>query len=198
MAFDGFVISNLVYELNLSLIHIYLLANTTDKKERAYLLNHYLDSFKGTVYRQTMFAEFEMKSNQMAEEGESLNAENLCKLYYELNQKYFGEDMVSDPQDVYKRQVRPGRTSRRELIAADTCLMLSICLLYTSSHIKRDRCKRRSRLFLWYFFLFLGMSATGGLLACHLLFLCLNHFLDHITADRTILSGGKISVVAVL
>ena len=80
----------------------YLLANTTDKKERAYLLNHYLDSFKGTVYRQTMFAEFEMKSNQMAEEGESLNAENLCKLYYELNQKYFGEDMVSDPQIAYE------------------------------------------------------------------------------------------------
>ena len=80
----------------------YLLANTTDKKERAYLLNHYLDSFKGTVYRQTMFAEFEMKSNQMAEEGESLNAENLCKLYYGLNQKYFGEDMVSDPQIAYE------------------------------------------------------------------------------------------------
>ena len=80
----------------------YLLANTTDKKERAYLLNHYLDSFKGTVYRQTMFAEFEMKSNQMAEEGESLNAENRCKLYYELNQKYFGEDMVSDPQIAYE------------------------------------------------------------------------------------------------
>lgn len=80
----------------------YLLANTTDKKERAYLLNHYLDSFKGTVYRQTMFAEFEMKSNQMVEEGESLNAENLCKLYYGLNQKYFGEDMVSDPQIAYE------------------------------------------------------------------------------------------------
>ena len=80
----------------------YLIANTTHKKERAYLLNHYLDSFKGTVYRQTMFAEFEMKSNQMAEEGESLNAENLCKLYYGLNQKYFGEDMVSDPQIAYE------------------------------------------------------------------------------------------------
>ena len=80
----------------------YLLANTTDKKERAYLLNHYLDSFKGTVYRQTMFAEFEMKSNQMAEAGESLNAENLCKLYYGLNQKYFGEGMVSDPQIAYE------------------------------------------------------------------------------------------------
>lgn len=54
------------------------------------------------MYRQTMFAEFEMKSNQMAEAGESLNAENLCKLYYGLNQKYFGEDMVSDPQIAYE------------------------------------------------------------------------------------------------
>ena len=80
----------------------YLLAHTTDQKERAYLLNHYLDSFKGTVYRQTMFAEFEMRSNKMAEDGESLNADNLCKLYYELNQKYFGEDMVSDPQIAYE------------------------------------------------------------------------------------------------
>lgn len=80
----------------------HLLAHTTDKKERAYLLNHYLDSFKGTVYRQTMFAEFEMRSNQMAENGESLNADNLCKLYYELNQKYFGEDMVSDPEIAYE------------------------------------------------------------------------------------------------
>ena len=67
----------------------YLLKNTTDKKERAYLLNHYLDSFKGTVYRQTMFAEYEMLSNKMVEEGESLTAETLNKLYYDLNCKYF-------------------------------------------------------------------------------------------------------------
>lgn len=80
----------------------YLLANTTDKKERAYLLNHYLDSFKGTVYRQTMFAEFEMRTNRMAEEGESLTAENLCALYHELNEKYYGKDMVSDTEISYE------------------------------------------------------------------------------------------------
>lgn len=80
----------------------YLLKNTTDKKERAYLLNHYLDSFKGTVYRQTMFAEFEMRTNQMVEKGESLTAENLNKLYLELNQKYYGPDMVSDEQIAYE------------------------------------------------------------------------------------------------
>lgn len=80
----------------------YLLANTTDKKERAYLLNHYLDSFKGTVYRQTMFAEFEMLTNKMVEEGESLTAENLSSLYHELNEKYYGPDMVSDPEIAYE------------------------------------------------------------------------------------------------
>ena len=80
----------------------YLLANTTDKKERAYLLNHYLDSFKGTVYRQTMFAEFEMRTNKMVEQGESLTAENLNALYLELNQKYFGPDMISDDEIAYE------------------------------------------------------------------------------------------------
>ncbi len=76
----------------------YLLKNTTDPKEKAYLLNHYLDSFKGTVYRQTMFAEYEMKTNAMAEAGESLTAQVLDKVYHELNSKYFGPDMVSDPE----------------------------------------------------------------------------------------------------
>ena len=76
----------------------YLLKNTTDPNERAYLLNHYLDSFKGTVYRQTMFAEYEMKTNQMAEAGESLTADVLNQIYHELNCKYYGPDMVSDPE----------------------------------------------------------------------------------------------------
>lgn len=80
----------------------YLLKNTTDKKERAYLLNHYLDSFKGTVYRQTMFAEFEMRTNRMVEEGESLTAENLNALYHELNSTYYGPDMVSDEEISYE------------------------------------------------------------------------------------------------
>lgn len=80
----------------------YLLANTTDKKERAYLLNHYLDSFKGTVYRQTMFAEYEMRTNKMVEDGESLTAENLCALYRELNEKYYGADMITDEEITYE------------------------------------------------------------------------------------------------
>lgn len=76
----------------------YLLANTTDKKERAYLINHFLDSFKGTVYRQTMFAEYEKITNAMAEAGESLTADVLKKVYYDLNCKYYGPDMVSDDE----------------------------------------------------------------------------------------------------
>lgn len=80
----------------------YLLANTTDSKERAYLLNHYLDSFKGTIYRQTMFAEFEMQTNKLVEDGESLTADCLNKLYYELNCKYYGPEMVSDPEIAYE------------------------------------------------------------------------------------------------
>ena len=74
----------------------YMLKNAKDNKERAYLLNHYMDSFKGTIYRQTMFAEFEKTSNEIAESGEPLTHENLTKLYLELNKKYYGEDMVSD------------------------------------------------------------------------------------------------------
>ena len=74
----------------------YLLKNTTDKKMRAYLLNHYLDSFKGIVYRQVQFAEYEMLTNKMYEDGESLTAENLSSTYLELNKKYYGPDIVSD------------------------------------------------------------------------------------------------------
>ena len=74
----------------------HLLNNTEDKKERAYLINHFLDQFKGTVYRQTMFAEFELAMGQMAESGAALTADALCEKYLELNKLYFGPDMVSD------------------------------------------------------------------------------------------------------
>ncbi len=74
----------------------HLLGKTTDKHERAYLINHFLDSFKGTVYRQTMFAEFEMEIGKMSESGMSLTAEALSEKYHELNKLYFGPDMISD------------------------------------------------------------------------------------------------------
>ncbi len=74
----------------------HLLSKTTDKKQRAYLINHFLDQFKATVYRQTMFAEFELMMGQMAERGETLTAEVLCRKYHELNELYYGPDMISD------------------------------------------------------------------------------------------------------
>lgn len=74
----------------------YMLGKVTEKRERMALINHFLESFKGTVYRQTMFGEFERKVNRMAEEGEVLTAENLYQTYYALNKQYFGPDMVSD------------------------------------------------------------------------------------------------------
>ena len=75
-----------------------LLGKTTDPKERAYLINHFLDQFKGTVYRQTMFAEFELAMGRMVEGGQTLTADALSEKYLALNKLYFGPDMVSDPQ----------------------------------------------------------------------------------------------------
>ena len=74
----------------------YLLNRTTDVKQRAYLINHFLDQFKGTIYRQTMFAEFELEMGRMAEAGQALTAEALNEKYLALNKLYFGPDMVSD------------------------------------------------------------------------------------------------------
>ena len=76
----------------------YLLGRTTDKRERAYLINHFLDQFKGTVYRQTMFAEFELEMGRMSEAGDTLTADALCEKYLALNKLYFGENMVSDDE----------------------------------------------------------------------------------------------------
>ena len=76
----------------------HLLNKTTDKTQRAYLINHFLDQFKGTLYRQTMFAEFELEMGRMAERGEALTADALSEKYLALNKLYFGPDMVSDDE----------------------------------------------------------------------------------------------------
>ena len=75
-----------------------LLKKTTDKKERAYLINHFLDQFKGTIYRQTMFAEFELNIGRMVQEGKTLTADVLCAEYKRLNELYYGPDMVVDDE----------------------------------------------------------------------------------------------------
>ena len=76
----------------------YLLKKTTDKKERAYLINHFLEQFKGTLYRQTMFAEFELLMNRLVESGVPLTADKLCEEYRKINAAYFGPDMVVDDE----------------------------------------------------------------------------------------------------
>jgi len=82
--------------VNESLLMDHLLKNTKDKKEKAYLLNHYLEEFRGTVFRQTMFAEFEKIIHKKVENGEALTADELCRIYRELNIKYFGSGVVID------------------------------------------------------------------------------------------------------
>ncbi|WP_022766222.1 oligoendopeptidase F [Butyrivibrio sp. XPD2006] len=79
------------------LLYHYMKENAKSKEEKAFIINHFLESFKSTMFRQTMFEEFERKTCEMAEEGTPLTAEALYDVYYNLNKEYFGKDMISDP-----------------------------------------------------------------------------------------------------
>src|SRR5699024_7492865 len=83
---------------NEALLSDYLLKNLKDEKERLYVLNYFLEGFRGTVFRQTMFAEFEHDIHIRAQNGEALTAEKLTEIYYELNKKYFGTDIIIDEE----------------------------------------------------------------------------------------------------
>ena len=83
---------------NEALLMEHLLGKTTDRKERAYLINHFLEQFKGTLYRQTMFAEFELIMGRIIGEGRTLTADVLCEEYKKLNAFYYGPDMVVDDE----------------------------------------------------------------------------------------------------
>mgnify|MGYP000790707794 CR=1 FL=1 len=90
---------------NEALLMNYLLEsckNDKDDKRRKYLLNHYFEQFKGTLFRQTMFAEFEMTAHKMVEEGNVLTSDNLCDVYRKLNEKYFGSECVIDDEIAYE------------------------------------------------------------------------------------------------
>ncbi|OXS62589.1 oligoendopeptidase F [Cohnella sp. CIP 111063] len=82
--------------LNEALLMDYLLGKSTDPKEKMYLLTYYADQFRTTVFRQTMFAEFEKIIHAKAEQGEALTPQELSSIYYDLNVKYYGEGMVVD------------------------------------------------------------------------------------------------------
>lgn len=83
---------------NESLLIQHLLKITEDEEEKAYLINHFLEQFKGTLYRQTMFAEFEKIAHSMVQNGEGVTADRLCGIYYNLNKEYFGDDIVIDKE----------------------------------------------------------------------------------------------------
>ena len=83
---------------NEALLMEYLLKNTSDKKKKAYLINYFLEQFRTTLYRQTMFAEFELKINEIVSGGESLTADTLNEIYKDLNKLYFGDGIVLDDE----------------------------------------------------------------------------------------------------
>ena len=83
---------------NEALLLDYMLKNAKNKNERLYLLNHYLESFRTTVFRQAMFAEFEKSIHEYLEQGGALTADYLCKTYKELNQLYYGSNMIVDDE----------------------------------------------------------------------------------------------------
>lgn len=82
--------------VNEILLTRHLLSVEKDPARRAYILNHYLEQFRTTVIRQTMFAEFEMLAHEAAEKGEPLNYETLCKTYLDLNKLYYGREVSVD------------------------------------------------------------------------------------------------------
>ncbi|WP_017381594.1 oligoendopeptidase F [Paenisporosarcina sp. TG-14] len=83
---------------NEALLNEYMLKTVDDEQKRIYLLNYWLEGFRGTVFRQTMFAEFEHLIHKMDQEGEALTADKLTEVYYDLNKKYFGDDIVIDEE----------------------------------------------------------------------------------------------------
>jgi oligoendopeptidase F len=85
---------------NEALLNDYMLKTIDDEQKRLYLLNHYLEGFRGTVFRQTMFAEFEHMIHQKAQNNEALTADSLTKDYYELNKKYFGEADIEIDEEI--------------------------------------------------------------------------------------------------
>ncbi len=82
--------------VNEALLIEYLLSTTTDKQKKAFFINHYLEQFRGTLFRQTMFAEFEKITHEFVESGESLTSAFLCQTYRDLNTKYYGKDIIID------------------------------------------------------------------------------------------------------
>lgn len=87
---------------NEALLNDYLLKTIDDPEKKKYILNHYLEQFRGTIFRQTMFAEFERDIHKHVEDGGALTSDFLCDHYLSLNRKYFGPDVVIDDAIKYE------------------------------------------------------------------------------------------------
>ena len=94
------LVAEVASTVNEVLLTKYLLRNELDPKRRAYILNHFLEGFRTTVFRQTLFAEFERRTHDLYQSGEPLTAETLCKVYRELNDLYYAGAVNSELQDV--------------------------------------------------------------------------------------------------
>lgn len=92
----GIFLAEIASTCNENLLIQYLLKNTEDKNSKLAYMNHFLEGFRGTIFRQTMFAEYEKLTHELAEKGEALTADKLSALYYDLNKKYYGEEIVMD------------------------------------------------------------------------------------------------------
>ncbi len=82
--------------VNENLLVKYLLSKEENMEMRKYLINYHIEEFRTTVFRQTMFAEFEKWSHEQIEKGEPLTAQSMCAYYLKLNQKYFGNEVEMD------------------------------------------------------------------------------------------------------
>ena len=98
--YSGYVlfVAEVASTCNEALLMQYLLGRTEDKKRRAVLINYFLEQFRTTLYRQAMFAEFELKIHELAESGEALTAQRLCEIYLDINKTYYGPDVAADPE----------------------------------------------------------------------------------------------------
>lgn len=88
--------------VNELLLAKYMIKNSSSKEEKLYIINKLLELFRATIYRQTMFAEFEKEIYSLVENDEILTADLLDKKYYELNEKYFGNNVVIDKEIMYE------------------------------------------------------------------------------------------------
>ena len=98
---DYFItVAEVASTVNEVLLTKYLLVTETDPRRRAYVLNHFLEGFRTTVFRQTLFAEFERQAHDLDQAGTPLTAEGLNKIYHDLNALYYDGAVVNPLQDV--------------------------------------------------------------------------------------------------